>query len=228
MGLTIHPAFLPLIFLAGGMFCVAATFFIVPAILPAYDIPVLNYAERSTLYQLIRDFDHAVRISGADYSVVSGVLLGLERHGDIIPWDDDMDVFMNEPDANALFAVGSPGRRYLESRGCVLSQATNIWRVYRADFNRVFVDIMPAWKTTEGNWVPISIQTRMMWPNMFLTEDEMRSVQDRRLGPVVVRAPCPKHARNCIVREYGREWCRCKIVGSHTFKAQRFHACGAG
>lgn len=213
-------------FMVGGVFLVCVTYFCVPALLPAYDIPVLTFDERVLLYSLASDFDRACKLTDVDYCVVCGALLGMERHGDVIPWDDDLDVFMREEDAKLLFSPSSQGRRFLESKGWTLSQATNIWRVYQKEKDNVFLDVFPVWKTGEGNWVPTSLQSRIMFPRMFLTEDEFDATTDRQMGPVTVRSlPPGTTTRGYLRREYGDSWCRCKIMGAHTMKSGKFSAC---
>lgn len=69
-----------------------------PELLPAIQVPVLNYKDRQSLYSLARYFDDYA----SKYWVAGGSLLGVVRHQDIIPWDDDLDVAVPEADAQRL------------------------------------------------------------------------------------------------------------------------------
>ena len=44
--------------------------------------------------ELLKDFDVFCKKYDLKYSIYSGTLLGAVRHGGFIPWDDDVDVFM--------------------------------------------------------------------------------------------------------------------------------------
>ena len=62
--------------------------------------------------ELLRKFDSFCRERGIRYFITFGTLLGAVRHGDIIPWDDDIDVTMFRSDYEKLLKV--PKEEYPE------------------------------------------------------------------------------------------------------------------
>lgn len=63
-----------------------------------------EYLERAhrILKVLLADFDRVCAKYGLHYYLICGSLLGAVRHGDFIPWDDDVDVAMPRRDFDIL------------------------------------------------------------------------------------------------------------------------------
>lgn len=59
-------------------------------------------AHQQALYTLLEEFDRVCRILDIPYVIFAGTLLGAVRHGDFIPWDDDLDVLMLRQDYDRL------------------------------------------------------------------------------------------------------------------------------
>lgn len=63
-----------------------------------------KYLEKAhrILHILLKDFDRVCEKYGLRYYLICGSLLGAVRHGDLIPWDDDVDVAMPRKDFDIL------------------------------------------------------------------------------------------------------------------------------
>jgi len=57
------------------------------------------------LYKILIDFDTFCKENDIQYFIDSGTLLGAVRHGDFIPWDDDIDVIMKRDQLNKLIQL---------------------------------------------------------------------------------------------------------------------------
>ncbi len=52
------------------------------------------FQEKNAAMNHLRDADELLTSAGVDYCLMFGTLLGLLRHGDFIPWDDDLDIII--------------------------------------------------------------------------------------------------------------------------------------
>ena len=52
------------------------------------------FDQKDEALRLLKDADEILTASGVDYCLMFGTLLGLLRHGDFIPWDDDLDIII--------------------------------------------------------------------------------------------------------------------------------------
>ena len=57
------------------------------------------------LFQCLDEFDRICRENDINYFLGGGSLLGAARYGDIIPWDDDMDVMMTREEYEKFLSV---------------------------------------------------------------------------------------------------------------------------
>ena len=52
------------------------------------------FHEKEKAMSHLKDADEILTSEGVDYCLMFGTLLGLLRHGDFIPWDDDLDIII--------------------------------------------------------------------------------------------------------------------------------------
>ncbi len=65
--------------------------------------------------QILSDFDKYCRANDLQYYVIGGALLGAARYGDLIPWDDDIDVAMPREDYERLWREYRSDRYFLQN-----------------------------------------------------------------------------------------------------------------
>ena len=73
-----------------------------------YDGSLLRKAQMRMLEMLIF-LDDICKKNDISYFIAFGTLLGAVRHGGFIPWDDDMDVYINDRDMKKLRKIINSG-----------------------------------------------------------------------------------------------------------------------
>lgn len=59
-------------------------------------------AVKNRLYEMLELIHQSLSASNIEYWLIGGSLLGYERHGEIIPWDDDIDVGIKVIDLDSV------------------------------------------------------------------------------------------------------------------------------
>ncbi len=99
---------------------------------------------QDNLVKLLCDFDSLCRDCGISYFAGSGTLLGAYLYNDIIPWDDDVDVFVFRNDISRICQVAKVGGVFRVTerwdRRCACRQI----RFRLSDYdNPAFIDLFP-------------------------------------------------------------------------------------
>jgi len=110
---------------------------------------ILQYYERSENYKIYTRIPRGMRISTFSsyntmnvlnpilekhkikYVAVAGTALGLNRHGGIIPWDNDIDIGFIQEEWNKLYEI----KDEIQATGLIIREQKDIWIVgNRVDF----------------------------------------------------------------------------------------------
>ena len=73
------------------------------------------------LLELLKEFHAFCQDNGVVYSLAAGSLLGAIRHNGFIPWDDDLDVFVDRPNYNKIVGLLSNHTSLMVERDSVES-----------------------------------------------------------------------------------------------------------
>ena len=159
---------------------------------------------------------------------MSGTLLGIVRHRDYIPWDDDVDMAVNFSDYDRIMELNT----LLNPRGIEISAQGGPpwrpgavrWRIlkfrYRDD-PHIFIDLFPfefkghTYRMPPGGHVPKSWYQR----NVFKV-NEIFPVRLMKLRDLWV--PCPNKAEGFVARSYGEEaFDTCVVTHQHLPRNQK-------
>lgn len=66
-------------------------------------VPLLSPERAKLFYETMYVCDVVLTKFGIEYSLTGGSLLGALRHGGMIPWDDDLDVMVFNPEQSRMF-----------------------------------------------------------------------------------------------------------------------------
>jgi len=66
-------------------------------------IPIMNLETAKNFYETLYVCDAVLTKFKIDYSLTGGTLLGALRHGGMIPWDEDLDVMVFNPEQQKMF-----------------------------------------------------------------------------------------------------------------------------
>ena len=97
---------------------------------------------KSHSLKMLKDFHENCKNNNLEYFIMFGTLLGWKRHDKkFIPWDDDLDVGMNEKDIEKLLEIYKNDENYYIKR--VVIPCFSFYKIYEKNGNGVypFIDI---------------------------------------------------------------------------------------
>lgn len=165
------------------------------------------------LYQLLYDTHNILQDNGLNYWVDGGSFLGTIRHGGIIPWDDDIDIGIMQPDVNKFLSL----RNQFKKCGYSISKVFFGYKIFYSDreliddenFSFPFIDVFPFKKI--GNKYRLGIKAaRDIWPKESWYEDEIFPLKMYDFGDFKVLGP--NTYKNYFKNLYGDDWNRVGYV----------------
>lgn len=132
------------------------------------DVKIDEKKYRDKLFETFRYFISICEKHNLKYFCAGGTIIGAVRHKGIIPWDDDIDVFMPIDDYRKLYglipSINKDGFNFisaLNSRqatfGKLYNMNTTLWELKQIPFlYGVYVDIFPLVETDETEKVFMS------------------------------------------------------------------------
>jgi len=167
----------------------------------------MKQVDVNRLYSILHRIDKAATEAALPYTISAGTALGAVRHGGLIPWDDDGDIYVLEP----LWYTGSLlFYRALNNHGLhiaphtIRGRTSDSWfKIY--DAHHVFpnVDVfLLSWR--DGCWKLSDPTAAELWPKECLLPAEIQSIRRVPFGPLSL--PLFAHPDHYFVRTYGADW----------------------
>lgn len=145
-------------------------------------VPLATLKQHPALYDVLARTLSVLRDAGVDAWACAGTALGIERHGDVIPWDDDADLCVWEADRDTIESAPWAAHG--------LSVRTNPlgYQVYATGKpSGASVDLFPVRQIADGSIEYSEPFARIMWPTeRFTSRDEVYPLASRAFGPMHV------------------------------------------
>lgn len=149
-----------------------------------------------TLYQMLKDVTELFEKENITYSMDGGTMLGAIRHGGIIPWDDDIDLIILQPDEVKLNNLSES----LKKLGYSLTHLNDIYKIskigghianpdakYDQYFTHPWIDIFMMHHNKTTKIIEYyKILNKKWFPNEWLPEDVFFPLKKYNFGPIMV------------------------------------------
>ena len=155
-----------------------------PSELDKYIKFIYTPEKHKKLLKLMKKLDKKLSERKVDYWITAGSLLGFKRNGGIIPWDDDIDICVNQKDIHKITD---------------LLQKEPGWgnSLYKFKGDDVFIDIFPV----DDSYRYIG-KARQQWPNEYY--DKPYPLHRSLFHDIEVSIP--NETDKYLDRAYGEEW----------------------
>lgn len=171
---------------------------------------LLSQMHVDILYAILHRFDGAATHARCPYTMAAGTALGAVRHGGLIPWDDDGDLYVRDTDfqraAIALYYECAKAGLHLRQHMHADGTASSGWyKVYLGDHTFPNVDLfLMKQDESDGCWRFSDPHARAWWPKEYVSAAETRQSTRVPFGPL--RLPLFGNAPDYLTRCYGADW----------------------
>jgi hypothetical protein len=154
--------------------------------------------------RLLRLLDVVCREEGVAYWAGDGTLLGAVRDGDLIPWDDDADVFVLRGSEAKLLASND---RIRARHGAQFRVVNDSLRFTAVGHEFPWVDVFIR-RPVERDGVTRLELSGTSWPHSWLTTAELGAGVAYPIGSGsdAITVPGPDNPVPYLERTYGRDW----------------------
>jgi hypothetical protein len=162
--------------------------------------PLPNQAQVDSIYEQLAGASRLLDELGIRYHLIAGSMLGLARHGGLIPWDDDVDIGIHADDADRLWKM----RDLFQAFGCTLVRANIGFKFGPGEVNfEAMEDIngVPTFKFAGGQSVHEQVGSSSPFESDLAHTDIFTFREDGDVDGVPVMRYTSKRARELWPRE---------------------------
>ena len=175
----------------------------------ATEKPRMAQPQINDLYTILHRFDKVAALANLPYWIAAGTALGAVRHGGLIPWDDDGDVYVLESHFRAasftLFQTANRHGLHIAPHKINGSDSTQWYKIYLGDkvFPNVDIFLMD-WRKDEQCWKLSDPTAYEYWPKELLKTEELQATRRVAFGPL--HLPLFGFPERYLTRTYGDDW----------------------
>jgi lipopolysaccharide cholinephosphotransferase len=171
--------------------------------------PKLTFMQDMELKKLLKIMHVALTQNKIEYSMCGGTLLGSIRHKNIIPWDDDADVFIFDKDIENIEAIDWSKygcqiyEHFIGYKICFIDGKNATENGKQVEWNFPFVDIFVISKFGD-KYTYKNEKCREFWPNDYLFEEELFPLKLYQFDDMMLYGP--NKVYKYLTRYFGIGW----------------------
>ena len=152
----------------------------------------LTEEDKKEFYLLVNDLNKLFTQNRVEYFAICGTLLGVERHQDMIPWDDDIDIGVNKKDFISMIPV-------FKANNYEISKWYFGYKLYKKDKQKYFIDVFTFEEIIDKRgsmYVYSEAKARQLFKTEYFLinsamqeESELFPLQQRTFGTTKIWAP---------------------------------------
>jgi lipopolysaccharide cholinephosphotransferase len=176
---------------------------------PKAEKPRMAQPQINNLYTILYRLDKAAKLANLPYWIAAGTALGAVRHGGLIPWDDDGDIYVLGPQfriaAYSFFVAANQLGLHIAPHMISGANSSEWYKVYLGDTVFPNVDIfLMDWRGDEQCWKLSDPTAYEYWPKELLTNAELQKSRRVPFGPLSL--PLFGFPERYLTRTYGDDW----------------------